>query len=361
MEDNLKYIVYLTINIKNSKIYVGVHGTKTPYEFDGYIGEGVFISRPSTYKRPKYPFHYAVKKYGPKNFKRLTLYVCDTLQEALELEAKIVNEEFIKRRDVYNATIGGGMPPNCEVEIYQYDISGNFIKMWDSAVKAGRFLNISDSSIRSAVRNKRTSAGYLWTDVYFEQLNVSEYNCWEQHDFVYKFNDNNELVEKFESVKDAAKNVNSTPRLIFNAISARTKSKGFYYSYDPNFKIDLGVYDKLTTIYLYNLDGTFFKEFSSPKECIKYFGHEKTSRLYSALRTGGLYNGYQISKEKVAFMKNVSQNNSPKKVAQYDQDGNLIKIWDTVQSAFLEFGPGVKKCITGRQNKTKGFIFKYTD
>ena len=101
MEDNLKYIVYLTINIKNSKIYVGVHGTKTPYEFDGYIGEGVFISRPSTYKRPKYPFHHAVKKYGPKNFKRLTLYVCDTLQEALELEAKIVNEEFIKRRILY--------------------------------------------------------------------------------------------------------------------------------------------------------------------------------------------------------------------------------------------------------------------
>ena len=83
------------------------------------------------------------------------------MQEALELEAKIVNKEFIKRKDVYNATVGGGMAPNCEIEIYQYDISGNFIKMWDSSVKAGRFLNVSDSSIRSAVRNKRTSAGYL--------------------------------------------------------------------------------------------------------------------------------------------------------------------------------------------------------
>jgi hypothetical protein len=101
--------------------------------------------------------------------------------------------------------------------------------------------------------------------------------------------------------------------LIFNAISARTKSKGFYYSYDPNFKIDLGVYNKLTTVYLYNLDGTFFKEFSSPKECIKYFGHEKTSRLYSAIRTGGLYNGYQVSKEKVAFMKKTKKIGKEKK------------------------------------------------
>ena len=129
MEDNLKYIVYLTINLKNLKIYVGVHGTKTPYESDGYIGEGVFISRPSTYKRPKYPFHHAVKKYGPKNFKRVTLQVFDTLQEALDFEASIVTEEFIKRKDVYNATVGGGMPPNCEIEIYQYDLNGNFIKM----------------------------------------------------------------------------------------------------------------------------------------------------------------------------------------------------------------------------------------
>ena len=161
MEDNLKYILYLTINIENLKVYIGVHSTKTPYEFDGYIGEGVFISRPSTYKNPKYPFHYAVKKYGPKKFKRITLKVFDTLQEALDLEAEIVNEAFIKRKDVYNAAIGGGMPPNCEIEIYQYDLQGNFIKMWESSVKAGRFLNISSASIRSAVRNKSTSAGYL--------------------------------------------------------------------------------------------------------------------------------------------------------------------------------------------------------
>ena len=35
MED--KYIVYLTMNLVNKKIYVGVHKTKTPYKFDGYL------------------------------------------------------------------------------------------------------------------------------------------------------------------------------------------------------------------------------------------------------------------------------------------------------------------------------------
>lgn len=31
MENNCKTIVYLTTNIKNKKIYVGVHDTATPY------------------------------------------------------------------------------------------------------------------------------------------------------------------------------------------------------------------------------------------------------------------------------------------------------------------------------------------
>jgi hypothetical protein len=39
----MKYIVYLTTNLVNKKIYVGVHETETPYEFDGYLGDGVTV------------------------------------------------------------------------------------------------------------------------------------------------------------------------------------------------------------------------------------------------------------------------------------------------------------------------------
>jgi hypothetical protein len=57
----MKYIVYLTKNLKSkingiNKIYVGVHKTKNPEIFDGYIGCGVYIQQPSTYMYPKTPF-----------------------------------------------------------------------------------------------------------------------------------------------------------------------------------------------------------------------------------------------------------------------------------------------------------------
>ena len=32
----MKYIVYKTTNLVNNYIYIGVHKTNTPYEFDGY-------------------------------------------------------------------------------------------------------------------------------------------------------------------------------------------------------------------------------------------------------------------------------------------------------------------------------------
>ncbi len=34
------YIVYITTNLKNQKVYFGVHEQSEPYEFDGYLGSG---------------------------------------------------------------------------------------------------------------------------------------------------------------------------------------------------------------------------------------------------------------------------------------------------------------------------------
>ena len=88
------FIVYLTINLKSqingkNKIYVGVHKTKDPTIFDGYIGCGVVITQPSTYMYPKTAFQYAVKKYGPESFKRETLFIYDTIEEAFKKDYEI--------------------------------------------------------------------------------------------------------------------------------------------------------------------------------------------------------------------------------------------------------------------------------
>lgn len=90
----MKYIVYLTTNVSNNKIYVGVHKTENPSIFDGYIGNSIniFESNPEL-NNPKLPFHRAVKKYGYSSFKRETLAIFNTEKEALDMEAIIVDQK----------------------------------------------------------------------------------------------------------------------------------------------------------------------------------------------------------------------------------------------------------------------------
>ena len=190
---------------------------------------------------------------------------------------------------------------------------------------------------------------------------MSLYKVPKTNGVLYKFDSKGNKVASFTTVREAAKDANSKERLILNAISGKTKSKGFYYSYDLDFTVCNSTYNKLTNIYVYNLDGSFYKEFSSPRECANFFGDTKTSRIYSAIRTGGLYKGFQLSKEKHEFMKNIQCSNSKKRVGQYTVDGALIKVWESIESASKMYGPGVKKCLKGIMNKTKNYVFKFLD
>lgn len=86
------HIIYKTTNLINDKIYIGYHLTDDLN--DSYLGSGRNLKK-------------AIEKYGKDNFKRNILYVFPTKEEALLKEAEIVNEDFLKRDDVYNLKEGG--------------------------------------------------------------------------------------------------------------------------------------------------------------------------------------------------------------------------------------------------------------
>lgn len=86
------YLVYKTTNLVNGKIYIGKHETNNID--DGYLGSGKLLKR-------------AIEKYGEENFKREILFECSTREEMNAKEAELVNEDFLKRKDVYNIKLGG--------------------------------------------------------------------------------------------------------------------------------------------------------------------------------------------------------------------------------------------------------------
>ena len=90
------HTIYQTTNNVNGKIYIGVHSTSDIH--DSYLGSGKNLKR-------------AIKKHGKENFKKEILHIVDSIEEAYNLEEKIVNEDFISRHDTYNVKVGGDRGP----------------------------------------------------------------------------------------------------------------------------------------------------------------------------------------------------------------------------------------------------------
>jgi len=153
-------IVYLTINLVNFKIYVGIHDCESD-AYDYYLGGGCYANSPSTYLKRKVPFAAALRKHGVKNFRRITLAKFDNREDALALEALIVNEDFVKNPMTYNVAIGGGAPPKNEVTFYQYDLNGTYIGEWKNMTKVNASLNISHDRILNAIKDKKSCANYF--------------------------------------------------------------------------------------------------------------------------------------------------------------------------------------------------------
>lgn len=86
------YTIYKITNLVNNKIYVGRHCTDNID--DGYMGSSFLLNC-------------AIKKYGVDKFKKEILYNFDNEHQMNEMEASIVDEEFLSRSDVYNVSPGG--------------------------------------------------------------------------------------------------------------------------------------------------------------------------------------------------------------------------------------------------------------
>jgi len=87
------YIVYKTINLVNSKFYIGKHKQES-HDFDGYLGSGNLINE-------------AIEKYGRENFIRETLSVHEDEYECYLAEEKAIGDLWKYRNDCYNLAPGG--------------------------------------------------------------------------------------------------------------------------------------------------------------------------------------------------------------------------------------------------------------
>lgn len=363
MEKNWKYIVYETTNVVNNKIYVGLHKTKDPNIFDGYIGNGVYVTQPYTYQYAKTAFQYAVKKYGPSNFKRKTLAVFNTIEEASDLEEQIVNEKFLSREDVYNMVLGGlgGYFISNRVRVYQYDENGNYINEYESFADAALKLDCDYTLISYAVRKKAKAKGYFWNTDKIEKLDLTNYNLGLNHsNKVFFYSLKGEYLGGFKSQASAEKksgiSSSSIKKACILGIPVRNK---YYISY-----IKKESYDKARTEYLktrpvfkYNSDGSFCKEYSTQLEAEL---ENRTNITKSIKLKTQDENGFLWGLEKLENY-NCPIKKVKRPVGKFDLEGNLVKRYESATAAEKENGTSVWKVLAGTNRTHKQYIYKYLD
>lgn len=359
----MKYIIYITTNQKNNKIYIGVHKTETPNKFDGYLGCGVFKDSPKSYMNGGTMFQRAVKKYGPKQFKRKTLKVFDTLEEALDYEATIVDENFIKRNDTYNMTVGGGYPPNLSKKVYQFDIKGNLIKEWENQIAVTNHYNCYKDAIYESIKNKRSFKDSYWSN--FSEINIEEYRLNKTNRFVYQYNEYGNLLGVFESIQEASDKLDIDRNRIVNSISARSKLEDCYF-----LPADQDIFEVLEwrksknggkrIVYRYTLDKKYDCEFKSLSDAARATGLKSKSGISAAIKncdktSGGYY--WSLIKEDVLPEVQHEKKLIPQPVNVFDLKGNLIKTFNTISECIKEY-PYCRRVLRGERKTAHGLIFK---
>lgn len=355
MGNNLqKTILYCTLNLVNHKIYIGAHDCN-PDVYDSYLGEGCYANKPSSYMKKTVPFARALQKYGPDKFYRMTLGVFNSRKKALALERIIVNQDFIKRTDVYNITIGGGDPPRSDVSFYRYDLKGNLIEECKNMRKTCEQLGLSHDRILNAIKEKRSCANSFWSYDKHDKLDVTNYT-FTNRGYICQYNKNGDLLNEFKSVQEAANKLDISENMISNSLFRRSCSTGYYFlrSHENFTQTIINKQVEKYIFYRYDVYGDLIKEYNDFGEALREIPKSTLSGLKRAIFKEKDYKGSYWSIEKYI---NFFKRETAKKVAQLSDNGEIVKIWNSISECKRQF-PNVVKVLAGKYTQSKGFKFK---
>lgn len=361
---HFKYIVYETTNLINQKIYVGVHQTENPDVYDHYLGCGAYDNVPSSYNKAKFAFHKALIKYGPHNFRRKTLAVFDTAKAAYLLEEEIVNEEFLKRDDVYNMVLGGagGYYISKRIEVHYYDASdGHFIGSYESMALAGLDFGCDYSAISYAVRKKTKSFGYYWNTDKMDKIDLSKYNECDNHKtHLYFYDILGNYVCEYASTTAAMKGIKTNSGAIYKSYKYGESigKKGWVSLYKAdNYSIAKTEYIKNRPVYKYSINGDFLDEYSRQEDAEKA---NPGSNISKSIRLKSVdSNNFMWGLEKLENYNVPKKINEKKRVGKYDLNGNIICVYESATAAAKENGTSVWKVLAGTNRTHKQYVYKY--
>lgn len=210
--------IYKITSLHNNKVYIG-----SSDNIDKRI-----ICHKSRLKRNVHHSDYLQNVYNKYGKENLQYSVIDILDNSLN---KIEREQFwMDNYKSYDKNFGYNMSKIAssnttgEVEIYQYDLSGNYIKSWKSITIAAQYYKVSSTSIYKSLTNEnRHSANFQWSYIKEDKVKnlVRIYACYTL---------NGDLVSTFNNAKEASRYVGTERNAnIIRACNTNGKYMNYYW------------------------------------------------------------------------------------------------------------------------------------
>ena len=158
------------------------------------------------------------------------------------------------------------------------------------------------------------------------------------YNVVSQYSKEGNYIKTYKSLKEAAEKTKTDYVTLSNACNEKTRLANGYQWKKGNNENDIAPVKSKgeTTIYQYNNDGIFIKEWNSLKDAADFY--DRLSTLFSrAVNKKRKLEGYYWSKEKVDKFKPYINKTRIFKIYQYDKEGVFVKEWNSLKEATNHF------------------------
>lgn len=385
--DIMKGIIYKATNLFNGMSYIGQTTTSLRRRMSQHLRDAVS----DTVNH----FHLALMQYGKDAFEWSILDEFEGSKESV-IHALNVAEEYhiLKNRTIldecgYNATQGGYSSDKFAdiikkrvqanyggKAILQYDLDGNFIKVYDSIADVKRCFGVEHHKGKYFIG--KMWRGYQWREkvneyypLKIEKYKVSSKPC---VGLVVYYPDGR-FYKEYASLSELRKEMGRgfAIREGFGKVSIKSHKRDAYIvfrktiaDYPTSIEVDIicpksnndkpSYSTQSTPILQYSTDGKFIKEFKSIGEAHKETGVARSSISNSCkkdvpyavdIQTKWIWrynNGSKQDQIEVYARRSKRDSERPKKehkIIQYDVNGNLVKIHKNLSIASTDSGVGV--------------------
>lgn len=364
------WVLYMHINKINDKKYIGIT-CQDPVVRWGKNGNG--------YKGQI--FFKAIQKYGWDNFDHKIIKTHLSKEEAVALEIQYIREygSHISKHG-YNVTYGG--EGHLDNRVYQFDIHGKFLNIYNGVSEAARAVDIPNSNISFACTSLyKQAGGYIWRyekDVedpyeFYKQIDPSKYDKLEP---VYQFDMQQKYMASFKNAREASYQTGIISTSILDCCRGIYRHAGGYVwrfqkdvenpneFYKTPIDFESRNYTYIHRVLQFDFDGNYITTYDTPRIAAEAIGCTSQMISFACCGKSKSASGYLWCYEEdySGEMKPYQKDKNPKciPVVQLDLEMNKIAEYESRVAAGEALGISheqIRDNCLHKQKTCHGFIF----